>query len=212
MSDLITLTNQASMTSKEIADLVGSQHRDVKRSIERLMSKGVISQVPMAHGIKSNNGVTPLEYVFTGEQGKRDTIVVVAQIKPEITAKIVDRWLELEQQNNNVPKTYIEALELAITKEKERIALVEHNQQLFHQKEYAKLENGKSIYGASIKQVNIKTGDIYSWRPLAKWCDENNMQPDIIYPNGYNSIETKVYPSEAWYEVYQVDLDLLFKE
>ena len=35
-------------------------------------------------------------YVFSGEQGKRDSIIVVAQNSPEFTAILVDRWQELE--------------------------------------------------------------------------------------------------------------------
>ncbi|MDP1165211.1 phage regulatory protein/antirepressor Ant, partial [Klebsiella pneumoniae] len=37
-------------------------------------------------------------YVFSGEQGKRDSIIVVAQLCPEFTARLVDRWQELEAQ------------------------------------------------------------------------------------------------------------------
>ena len=44
-------------------------------------------------------------YVFEGEQGKRDSIIVVAQNCPEFTARLVDRWQELEKQvqQNAVP-------------------------------------------------------------------------------------------------------------
>ena len=212
MSDLVTLTSQVSMTSKDIADLVGSRHSDVKRSIERLAHKGIIQLMPMAFSEKINDlGLSTQQsyYEFTGEQGKRDTIIIVAQIRPEVTAKIVDRWLELEQRNQT-PTTYIEALKQLISREEERQALVERTAQLTHQKELAKLETGKSIYGASIKQVNNKTGDNYSWRPLAKWCDENTIEPQTVYLNGYGSLPTKIYPSEAWLDVYELDLDLLF--
>ncbi|APF00651.1 hypothetical protein BG030_22860 [Pseudomonas putida] len=37
-------------------------------------------------------------YVFEGEKGKRDSIIVVAQNSPEFTARLVDRWQELEQK------------------------------------------------------------------------------------------------------------------
>lgn len=169
MSDLVTLTSQVSMTSKDIADLIGSRHSDVKRSIERLAHKGIIQLTPTAFCEKINDlGLSTQQsyYEFTGEQGKRDTIIIVAQIRPEVTAKIVDRWLELEQRNQT-PTSYIEALKQLIYKEEERQLLLEQTEQLTHQKELAKLETGKSIYGASIKQVNIKTGDSYTWRPLA---------------------------------------------
>lgn len=54
-------------------------------------------------------------YVFTGEQGKRDSIIVVAQLSPEFTAKIVDRWLELERANSRIP-TELEMLAMLANK------------------------------------------------------------------------------------------------
>jgi phage regulator Rha-like protein len=92
-----TLTASApSMTSREIADLVESRHDSVKRAIERLAERGVIAQPPVVDGAKSANGVTEKLYFFTGDQGKRDSYVVVAQLSPEFTARLVDRWQELE--------------------------------------------------------------------------------------------------------------------
>ncbi|MDU4998921.1 MAG: phage antirepressor KilAC domain-containing protein [Enterobacteriaceae bacterium] len=86
------------MSSLDIAGLVGSRHDNVKRAIERLYESGVISQPPLEDGNKSANGVVTKVYVFEGEQGKRDSIVVVAQLSPEFTARLVDRWQELEAQ------------------------------------------------------------------------------------------------------------------
>lgn len=91
---LTTNPSNPTMTSREIADLVESRHDDVKRSIFRLAEKGAISKPPMADGVKSANGVTEKVYVI----GKRDSYVIVAQLSPEFTARLVDRWQELEEQ------------------------------------------------------------------------------------------------------------------
>lgn len=117
---------KASMTSLEIAELVGSQHKDVKRSIERLMDKGIIRSAPMANfeiinnlGLKRNVGA----YIFEGEQGKRDSIIVVAQLCPEFTARLVDRWRELEEQIRK-PMSEIEmvaAMALEAVRQQKRI-------------------------------------------------------------------------------------------
>jgi len=96
--NLAVQSEVVTMTSLEIAALVGSRHDNVKRAIERLAAAGVISQPPLEDGEKSANGVVTKVYVFEGEQGKRDSIVVVAQLSPEFTAKLVDRWQELEKQ------------------------------------------------------------------------------------------------------------------
>ena len=90
----------ASMTSKEIADMVGKRHDNVKRTIETLAKQGVVSNPQIEDGAKAANGVIEKLYIFSGEQGKRDSIVVVAQLSPEFTAALVDRWQELERQVN----------------------------------------------------------------------------------------------------------------
>ncbi len=97
MHQLIATGSDMKMTSREIAELVESRHNDVKRSIERLIEKGIIRSTPMAN-FKNSNNVEGSEYVFTGEQGKRDSIIVVAQLSPKFTARLVDRWQELEKQ------------------------------------------------------------------------------------------------------------------
>ncbi|EPJ8754266.1 MULTISPECIES: Rha family transcriptional regulator [Pseudomonas] len=89
------ITSEAiTMSSQEIADLVGSRHDSVKRTIERLAEKSTISQPPLVAGPRSGNGVVVQEYLVN----KRDSFVVVAQLSPEFTAALVDRWQELEQQ------------------------------------------------------------------------------------------------------------------
>ncbi|EGG5425455.1 Rha family transcriptional regulator [Salmonella enterica] len=98
---LVSGTRQLSMTHKEIADLVGSRHDNVKRTIERLAEKGIIQLPPTEVCGRINKlGKEQKEsvYRFWGEQGRRDSIVVVAQLCPEFTALIVDRWQELEKE------------------------------------------------------------------------------------------------------------------
>lgn len=85
----------ATMTSLEISYLVGSRHDNVKRTIDTLAAKGVI-EFPQTEEIPTSTKPTTA-YVFSGTKGRRDSIVVVAQLCPEFTARIVDRWQELEQ-------------------------------------------------------------------------------------------------------------------
>jgi phage regulator Rha-like protein len=77
--------NVASMTSEEIAEMVGSRHDSVVRTIERLAERLVIQPPPMVE-VKNLLGQRVGQYVFSGEKGKRDSIIVVAQLCPEFTA------------------------------------------------------------------------------------------------------------------------------
>ena len=113
MNKLLPIMNKNSsvltMSSREIADLVESRHDSVKRTIERLQDKGLIQLTPMVE-VKNHLGQVVTEYQLI----KRDTYVVVAQLSPEFTARLVDRWQELEnQQMPQIPQTLSEALRLA---------------------------------------------------------------------------------------------------
>ncbi|EHC3980993.1 TPA: Rha family transcriptional regulator [Escherichia coli] len=155
--------DKASMTSVEIAELVGSQHKDVKRSIERLMDKGIIRSAPMANfeiinnlGLKRNVGA----YIFEGEQGKRDSIIVVAQLCPEFTARLVDRWRELEEQIRK-PMSEIEmvaAMALEAVRQQKRITQVEekvsHVAETVEQIKRGTIREGYAGY----RQLKAKTG------------------------------------------------------
>ena len=81
------------MSSRERADLVGSRHDSVKRAVERLAEKGVIGIPPLVEYL-DGLGRPAMEYQIC----KRDTYVIVAQLCPEFTARLVDRWQELEEQ------------------------------------------------------------------------------------------------------------------
>lgn len=108
--------NQNSITSLDISELVQSRHDKVKQSTERLAEREVIGLPPMGVVVKeANNRTYNVEvYVFSGEQGKLDSITVVAQLCPEFTAALVKRWYELENQNAvQLPQTFAEALQLA---------------------------------------------------------------------------------------------------
>lgn len=108
MNKLSTLNNQAlTMSTREIAELLGKQHSNIKVSAERLGKNGTIA----LQGSKfEHRGNIYEEYLLN----KRDCLILVAQNCPEFTAAIVDRWQELEsQQAPKVPQTYAEALQLA---------------------------------------------------------------------------------------------------
>lgn len=97
MQNIITAGKSLKMSSREIAELVDSRHDSVRRTVERLAERGVIALPPLVE--KATAGRPSAEYVFSGDQGKRDSIIVVAQLSPEFTARLVDRWQELESAN-----------------------------------------------------------------------------------------------------------------
>lgn len=107
MSELMVF-DAVKMNSIEIVDFLNKwngvnkfRHDNMLVSIERLADKGVIRRPALQFLERINNlgfKVKDKAYVFEGEQGKRDSIIVVAQNCPEFTARLVDRWQELEKQ------------------------------------------------------------------------------------------------------------------
>ena len=109
------------MTSKEMADLTEKRHDNVKRTIETLANQGVIAQPQIEDGEKAANGVVEKLYRI----GKRDRYVIVAQLSPEFTARLVDRWQELEEQARNpiAALSRVDLLKLALDSEEQRLQL-----------------------------------------------------------------------------------------
>lgn len=90
----LTLNLDPTMSSREIAELVEKRHDNVKRTIEMLATRGTIASPQIEE--KATAGRPVSEYLV----GKRDSYVIVAQLSPEFTARLVDRWQELEAKES----------------------------------------------------------------------------------------------------------------
>lgn len=117
MNILTQNNNSQSITSQQIADMVGKRHDSVKRTIDYLVKDNAI-QLPHHAEVKNHLGQAVGVYIFSGQQGRLDSITVVAQLSPTFTSALVKRWDELEQSVSqpvapSIPQSYAEALQLA---------------------------------------------------------------------------------------------------
>ncbi len=172
------------MTSAEIADLVEKRHDNVKRTIETLSEAGVIvrPQIEDEPGTDAMGRprITKV-YVFEGEQGKRDSIVVVAQLCPEFTARLVDRWQELEAALAvpafAIPQSYSEALRLAADNadraDKAEAALVEAQPKL---EALDRLETSEGSVGPRLaaKMLDMPEKKFTAWLQQNRWAFRQN--------------------------------------
>jgi phage antirepressor YoqD-like protein len=99
------------MSSREIAELTGSTHDNVLKTVRALVAKGVVSSndTPYVH---PQNGQIYREFLLS----QRDTLVVVSGYSVELRARIIDRWQELESRvvgQLEIPTSFAEALRLA---------------------------------------------------------------------------------------------------
>lgn len=93
------------MSSREIAELCGKDHRNVARDIRKMLSD--------LHG---EGGVLKFEHTYQNQQNgqnykefmlpKRETLVLVSGYSVELRARIIDRWIELEDGDATKPLDY----------------------------------------------------------------------------------------------------------
>lgn len=161
--------NAQTMSSREIAELVGSRHDKVKQSIERLAERGVIGLPPMGE-VRNHLGQSVAEY----RVGKRDSYIIVAQLCPEFTARLVDRWQELEEAARQpaIPQTLPEALRLAADLAEQNTHL-----QLVVSEQAPKVEALQRIAEArgamcltdAAKHLGLRRVDLLDWMRANRW-------------------------------------------
>ncbi|MEI1025502.1 phage antirepressor KilAC domain-containing protein [Pseudomonas aeruginosa] len=161
------------MSSREIAALVESRHDNVKRTIERLGEKGVIRLTPSEETSHAGAGARPVSVYLVD---KRDSFVVVAQLSPEFTARLVDRWQELESQLAHgvpaVPTNLADALRLAADQVEKNQAL-----QLVISEQAPKVQALERLSGAAgtmcitdaAKHLKINPARLFDWLQQNRW-------------------------------------------
>jgi phage regulator Rha-like protein len=159
------------MSSQEIAELVGSRHDSVKRTIERLREKGVVSFTPSVETSHEGAGARPVEIYLVN---KRDSFVVVAQLSPEFTAALVDRWQELEAQTGQfkIPATYAEALQAAADQAKDnqslRLVILDQAPKVAAIKRLAAAGGSICITDAA-KHLQVQPSRLFAWMEQHRW-------------------------------------------
>ena len=108
---------------------------------------------------------------------KRDSLIVVAQLCPEFTARIVDRWQELEAQAaqstlNPANMSRLQLLELAMQAEQERLALehqvAEQAPQVAALKRISAGEGSQCITAAA-KVLKVAPKKLFAWLQMNGW-------------------------------------------
>ena len=225
----LPMPKQQTMSSREIAELVESRHDNVRVTIERLAERGVIALPAMQE--KPTGGRPSVEYVFSGEKGKRDSLVVVAQLSPEFTGRLVDRWQELESQAARppiaIPQSLPEALRLAADlaeqkaiAEQERDEAIRTKAMIGSKREATAMataaaakreaerlaaELDQSMQYASVKRMEqIYTGRKFNWRELKKASVALGLKAIDVFDQNY--ITVKAYHAAAWKAVYSLDV------
>lgn len=194
----ISVSNLMMMSSREIAELLQSRHDSVKRSMERLSGKGLIQLTPMEE--VNHLGQTIEAY----HVNKRDSYVVVAQLSPEFTAVLVDRWQELENtQPIPLPQTFADALQLAADQarqiETQNKQLILNAPKVDFAERIAKVDRGMTL-GKFAKAVNLGPRKIFvvlrEMKILISGCQGYNLPMQQYIENGCFVVRQSTYGPE----------------
>lgn len=131
MEQLLPITNEnastLTMSSREIAELCEKEHRHVARDIEVMFEQLEINPEGYVQiWTHPQNGQSYREFMLP----KDLTLTLVAGYSVKLRKRIIDRWLELENQQNPtalLPQNYLQALEQLVASEKEKQALALEN-------------------------------------------------------------------------------------
>lgn len=111
MSALVNLSGAAAtMSSREIAELTGKQHKDVLENIRKVLDEAGISWAEFSAQYKDTTG----RMLPCFNLPKRECDLVIAGYSVKYRLAIIDRWQELEnKQAFQIPQTLSGALMLA---------------------------------------------------------------------------------------------------
>ena len=109
------------MSSREISELCEKQHQHVKRDTESMLAELKIDASSFGRIYLDSINRKQTEYFLP----KDLTLTLVAGYSIKLRKRIIDRWLELEQQEQQpaIPQSYVEALRLAADLAEEKLQL-----------------------------------------------------------------------------------------
>ena len=225
-----TAAQLLTMSSREIAELTGKEHRNVMRDI-----RGMLVTL---HG---EAGMLSFEHTHRNEQNgqeypifslpKRETMILVSGYSVELRARIIDRWQELEQQQAkpqtvselsrmDILRLAMDAEEARIKAEAERYHAVATKAQIGHQREATamatasaatrkverlSIELDESRKWASIKRMEMAYhGQKFDWRTLKEAAAEMGIAPRKIFDANYGTVNA--YHADVWTEAYAVEI------
>ena len=236
MNELIKLQPQTingnaveTVSARELHESLGSKRQFADWVKDRTEKYGFEeNQDYITFSQNSEKGRPSKEYFITLDMAKQLAMVENNEKGMQVRKYFIECEKRLKQE---LPTSYLEALEALVQKEKEKLELTNQvdnltidNQKVVSSRNTIRgclggttkqLNQVKSLTGASkneatINKVKSVTGIKYNWRPLHQWCIDNDIVPKLINLNDYDSSQVKLYPAQAWYDVYGLELHTLF--
>lgn len=174
MNDIMQVNEVSkTMSSREMAELCGKEHRNVLSLIRLLVERGVLKNSIPQNYFHEQNGQQYTEFL----SDQRDSLVIVARLSPEFTAAVIDRWQELEQQVSAsqpviaLPQDYLSALKALVNSEEEKQVAQAQVIELKPKAEaLARISSSKGATG--VRETALAVG--MKQNEFVAWCVDDN--------------------------------------
>ena len=193
-------TENLTMDSLEIARLTNKEHRNVTRDIEKMFEELEIDVLKFEHIYLDRQNRKQKKYSLT----KDLTLTLISGYSIKLRKAIIDRWQELENQNNK-PKTFeeimkdallladqrVKQLEAQIEEDKPKVNFADavwNTENCILMRDFCKMLNEK--------WVKIWQNRLYSWL-RRKWYLMENNRPYQKYAH-YFPVKERLINSCNW--------------
>lgn len=209
----ISIKNEVSISSRDIAKHTNKKHSHVKRDIEVSLKKDV-SKFGRIYLDNMNRQQT--EYMLP----KNIALGIVSGYSFELRMRIINRLEELENKNKvSLPTSYKEALLALVAKEEELEKAIETKAWISDKKTATamntasqavkkanalEIELDKSKEYCTIKRMSMLThGQSFNWRLLKNATIEMECDTVDVFDSNYGTV--KAYHRDVWLEVYGLE-------
>lgn len=217
------------MSSREIAELIGKEISHVHRDIRAMLD--ALKDDPSLDHVREDKDARGYTTAYHLNRELTDTLLTGYSIP--LRRKVVARWHELEAKaatpaphnlsRMDILKLAMESEEARLKAEAERDHAIATKAQIGSRREAtamaaaAKMKTelvrlqsvlGQSVKVASVKAVEKLTKTRYEWRPLMRWCDENEVPVGKVFDEQYGQVNA--YPAAAWLAAHGVDIKKIF--
>lgn len=203
------------MTSKELVEVINAIRKEEGNDVE-IQHNNLMQRIRGFEQILGALAVQQAEYLDTQGKprpmlllSKRASMLAVSSESPRVHLAIIDRWQELEiQQQQALPQTHIEAvraylvtLETVEAQSKQLGIQAEVIQKQTVVIDHKKIRTDDSMTHTTMVRVRkLNPNETFSSARLIAYCEDNEINIEKVYDAHDQPVNS--YPNAAWEAIY----------
>ena len=211
-----------SMSSREIAELTGKDHKNVLADVRKMLDDLGICSADFSADVQDAYGRRQPGFNLP----KRETLILISGYNIQMRARIIDRWQELESSTKHgvlaIPnfsnpaeaaRAWAEQYEARQIAEKTKAEIGSRREATAmatasaasRQAQQLQVQLDQSKRFATIKRVEAAfPGHKFDWRILKRATKVLCLKALDVFDQNYGTV--KAYPAEVWREAYGIDI------